>query len=94
MLEQSNPVTARGVVTDVIGLIIEANGPPVGLGVTCTIHQGDKEISAQVVGFKKDRILLMPLGELHGVAPGATIMGPASISSPRSPLIRMRSITE
>jgi flagellum-specific ATP synthase len=68
------PVTARGIVTDVTGLIVEGNGPPVGLGATCTIQQGDRDITAQVVGFRKDRILLMPLGELHGVAPGATIM--------------------
>ena len=29
---------------------------------------------AEVVGFRKDRILLMPLGDLHGIAPGAEII--------------------
>ncbi|HQH27833.1 MAG TPA: FliI/YscN family ATPase [Oligoflexia bacterium] len=72
-LQHTNPVTARGEVTDITGLIIEANGPAVGLGVTCSIVQGDRKVAAQVVGFRKGRILLMPLGELHGIAPGASI---------------------
>jgi len=56
------------------GLIIEGNGPAVGVGSTCSIVQGDKSMNAQVVGFRKDRILLMPFGEAHGIAPGATII--------------------
>ena len=73
-LEQTNPVVSRGVVTDLTGLIIEGNGPPVGVGATCSIVQGGQKIEAQVVGFRKDRILLMPLGDLYGIAPGATIL--------------------
>lgn len=73
-LERSKPIAARGVVTDLTGLIVEGNGPAVGVGTTCSIVQGDQHLPAQVVGFRKDRILLMPLGELHGIAPGATII--------------------
>jgi len=73
-LERSTPISQRGVVTDLIGLIIESNGPAVGLGSTCTIVQGDKRIPAQVVGFRRDKILLMPYGELYGIAPGASIV--------------------
>lgn len=64
---------ARGVVTDLTGLIIERNGPSVGVGSTCKIVQGSLEISAQVVGFKRDRVLLMPLADMTGIAPGAVI---------------------
>ena len=73
-VERTNPISARGVVTDLTGLIIEGNGPAVGVGTTCSIVQNGREIEAQVVGFRRDRILLMPLGELHGIAPGATII--------------------
>lgn len=73
-VEQSNPVVARGTVTDLTGLIIEGNGPSVGVGTTCRIVQGPIELSAQVVGFRRDRILLMPLGDMNGIAPGATIL--------------------
>jgi len=74
VLADARAVEARGVVTDITGLIVEGNGPPVGLGASCSINQGDRKLMAQVVGFRQDRILLMPLGELHGIAPGATIL--------------------
>lgn len=73
-VERSNPISARGTVTDLTGLIIEGNGPAVGVGTTCSIVQADRTVSAQVVGFRKDKILLMPLGEIHGIAPGAAIV--------------------
>lgn len=74
VVARATPIAARGVVTDLTGLIIEGNGPAVGVGTTCSIIQGASVIDAQVVGFRKDKILLMPLDELHGVAPGATIV--------------------
>lgn len=73
-LDRANPVASRGVVTDLTGLIIEGNGPAVGVGTTCSIVQGDQQISAQVVGFRKDRILLMPFSDTYGIAPGASII--------------------
>lgn len=73
-LRRSNPVAARGVVTDMTGLIIEGSGPAVGVGTTCSIVQGHNHFPAQVVGFRRDRILLMPLGDPTGIAPGATIL--------------------
>lgn len=73
VVERTNPVTAKGVVSDLTGLLIEGTGPAVGVGTTCTIVQGNVHIPAQVVGFRKEKILLMPLNELHGIAPGADI---------------------
>jgi flagellum-specific ATP synthase len=63
----------RGVVTDVTGLIIEGSGPFVSVGSQVMVTNGPNAIPAQVVGFKTDRVLLMPFGEIHGVAPGSTI---------------------
>ncbi len=63
----------RGTVTDVTGLIIEGSGPFVSVGSQVLVSNGSTSIPAQVVGFKSDRVLLMPFGEIHGVAPGATI---------------------
>ncbi|MCC6220378.1 MAG: FliI/YscN family ATPase [Deltaproteobacteria bacterium] len=73
-LERSKPIAERGVVTQLTGLIIEGNGPAASIGTTCSIVQDGKRILAQVVGFRKDRILLMPLDDMHGIAPGATIL--------------------
>lgn len=74
VIEQSRPITAQGVVTDIIGLVIEGSGPTVGIGTTCEIRCSDKIIPAQVVGFKKEKVLLMPLADTTGLAPGAIIV--------------------
>lgn len=81
VVDRSYPVAARGVVTDLRGLIIEGNGPAVGMGTTCTIVQGNRQLSAQVVGFRKNKLLLMPLGEVHGIAPGAHIVAHSESAS-------------
>lgn len=77
-LQQSRSVIKQGTVTDVTGLIIEGNGPSVGIGTTCDIRIGDRSVPAQVVGFKKDKVLLMPLADISGIAPGASIVSQAS----------------
>jgi flagellum-specific ATP synthase len=64
-----------GRVTRVVGLTIESLGPKVRMGGLCLIHSGiDKDsILAEVVGFKENKILLMPLGDLEGVGLGSTV---------------------
>ncbi len=64
----------RGVVTDVTGLVVEGSGPFVPMGSHVTIFSGLQRIPAQVVGFRKDKILLMPFLELQGISPGAAIV--------------------
>ena len=61
-----------GRVSKVVGLTIESDGPEVDIGELCTIRasRGKKTISAEVVGFKENRVLLMPLGEMTGIGPG------------------------
>jgi flagellum-specific ATP synthase len=63
----------RGTVTDMTGLIIEGTGPLVPVGSQVVIRSGKKMIPAQVVGFRSDRILMMPFSEVEGIAPGSTI---------------------
>lgn len=63
----------RGTVTEMTGLIIEGTGPLVPVGSQVEIRSGSHIIPAQVVGFRSDRILLMPFSEVEGIAPGSTI---------------------
>lgn len=70
----------KGVVTDVTGLVIEGSGPFVPVGSQVTIHAGVNKVLAQVVGFKKDRILLMPYSELQGLSAGLTITASGACS--------------
>jgi flagellum-specific ATP synthase len=65
-----------GRVTQVVGLVVEANGPNARIGDLCFIQTAEgSEIRSEVVGFRGDRVLLMPLGELSGVRAGCTVRG-------------------
>ncbi len=74
-----NTVKHFGKVTQVVGLVIESAGPAVSIGRLCTIenHDTGSKIRAEVVGFRDDRILLMPLGPINGITPGAIVTSTA-----------------
>lgn len=64
----------NGRVEKVIGLTIEARGPVAKIGDVCLIHGPDGEHSlSEVVGFRQDLVLLMPLGDVSGLAPGSVV---------------------
>lgn len=75
-LQQIEPIKTNGKVTQVIGLIIESTGPHARLGEVCYIYprDGGQKVTAEVVGFKENRVLLMPLGGLEGVGPGCEVI--------------------
>ena len=63
-----------GEVTQVIGLTIEANGPRANIGEICEVSASSGEgIPAEVVGFRDQRLILMPLGDIAGVGPGSLV---------------------
>jgi len=68
-LEPASPVQVRGRVLELIGLIVKAAVPGVRMGELCYIHthHRDRPVKAEVIGFQKDAVLLMPLGDLEGV---------------------------
>lgn len=69
-------VKYTGNITKVTGLTIESNGPMASIGELCYIYPHDKSkpIMAEVVGFREDKILLMPLGDMEGIASGSTVI--------------------
>src|SRR5256886_1575059 len=74
-LRELDAMCVGGRVTDGIGLVGEATGPGAPLGSLCRISTQEKGgIFAEVVGFRTDRVLLMPLGDLAGVAPGSQVL--------------------
>ncbi|WP_371368971.1 putative ATP synthase YscN [Sporomusa rhizae] len=66
----------NGRITQIIGLVIESQGPHVNLGELCYIHPRNlgEPIPAEVVGFRENRVLLMPIGELQGIGPGCEVV--------------------
>ena len=75
-VERLDPLTISGRVAAVNGLLIEARGGLTRLSVGARaeiVRFGEKPLSAEVVGFRDARALLMPFGPVEGVAPGAEI---------------------
>jgi flagellum-specific ATP synthase len=65
----------RGRVRDLIGLVVEATGLEAAVGEACLVAAGRHRppVPAEVVGFRGGRTLLMPLGDLQGIAPGRAV---------------------
>jgi flagellum-specific ATP synthase len=73
-IERSRPIRFHGKVTQVVGLVIEGYCPGAAVGALCEIYpRGGEPIPAEVVGFRDNKTLLMPLGELRGVGLGSLI---------------------
>jgi len=67
-VESVNPIRLHGKVTQVVGLVIEGYCPDTSVGAICEIRPKDGvPIPAEVVGFRDNKTLLMPLGDLRGV---------------------------
>ena len=66
----------KGKITKIIGLVIEADGPSINLGELCYIYPRIDAplLPAEVVGFRENRVLLMPLGEMQGIGPGSEVV--------------------
>lgn len=74
LIPQLPTTLISGRVVKVTGLVMEAVGIKLPVGSACTIHlQNDTIIEAEVVGFDKDRLFLMPQSDLDGVTPGAAV---------------------
>lgn len=75
-LERVAPYTVSGRIVQVVGLVIESNGPNSRVGDLVWIQtQSGDLIPAEVVGFRGDRVLLMAMGELDGVRAGDFTIG-------------------
>jgi len=70
------PLKAEGSVTEVVGLTIEVRGIRAQIGELCYLlpQERTERIPAEVVGFRQDCTLVMPLGELEGIRPGTRVI--------------------
>ncbi|MBR9646854.1 flagellar protein export ATPase FliI [Clostridium tyrobutyricum] len=65
----------EGIVKKVIGLTVEVEGIKASVGEVCTIYnEENSKITCEVVGFNENNVILMPLGELSGIAPGCRVV--------------------
>jgi flagellum-specific ATP synthase len=75
-LDATCAIQASGKVTNVVGLVIEAQGPVSRLGTVCDIYTKGRthKITAEVLGFRDNKVMLMPLEEIRGIGPGCPIV--------------------
>jgi flagellum-specific ATP synthase len=75
-IQHARIIKCYGRVVQVVGLVIEGTGPRLAIGEACCIErlEGEEPVFAEVVGFRENRMLFMPLGETRGIRPGNRIV--------------------
>ena len=75
-LDSINTIKTVGIVKRAVGLIVESQGPPVSVGEFCEISGPDSSfpIPAEVVGFRDNYVLSMPLFKVDGVKLGDRVI--------------------
>ncbi len=72
-------VARVGQVVQVVGLTVEARGPAAEVGELCLVYprragSAPAPVPAEVVGFRGGQVLLLPFGEMRGIAPGCRVV--------------------
>ncbi len=62
-----------GRIDKIVGLTIESIGPNAPLGELCEMNSRDQKFLAEIVGFKENKVILMPLSDTEGLSSGAAI---------------------
>ncbi len=74
LIEKIDPITTEGKVVKVVGSVIESQGPSASLGELCYIYPSKTRcIRTEVVGFREERLLLMPVEEVQGIRVGNVV---------------------
>ncbi len=71
-IQQAETISHTGKIENIVGMSIEASGCKAAVGDICRIYsdESSRQISAEVVGFKGDHLLLMPYAEMKGISAG------------------------
>jgi len=73
-IKSADLIVNSGQISQIVGLTIESVGPYVNIGDLCKIQSGPgKNLKAEVVGIKDNKVLLMPLGDMEGIGAGAAV---------------------
>lgn len=75
-IEQIDSFKRFGRVKRVVGLMIESQGPVSSVGDVCYIRIGkgrNRNIQAEVVGFKNENVILMPYTDVQDISPGCLV---------------------
>ena len=76
VIQAASPIKPCGSVKQVVGLVVEANGPVVQLGCMCDIYgkENEQPVMAEVLGFRDSTVLMMPLEDIRSIGPGSRVV--------------------
>ena len=71
-VRKAETISYTGKIENIVGMSIEASGGRAAVGDICQIYNGESggQVLAEVVGFKNDRMLLMPYSDMSGISSG------------------------
>jgi len=73
-LKGIDPIKYTGKISRISGLSVESTGPAVQIGSICHIcSDNGSSVMAEVVGFRDEKVLLMPFSDLSGIGPGSIV---------------------
>ena len=74
-IKDGDMLSRTGKIENIVGMSIEASGGRGAIGEICRIYsaESNSQVLAEVVGFKSDRMLLMPYQNMNGLAPGSFV---------------------
>ena len=69
-------VEEKGKVTKIVGLTVESMGPDASINDVCLIssRDGAVKVRAEVIGFRDERLLLMPYEDITGIGVGSMVV--------------------
>lgn len=94
-IQNADTFSLTGRIENIVGMSIEASGGNAAVGDICRIYNGDTgdQVTAEVVGFKNDRILLMPYSDMSGISAGNFVRNTGrQLTLPMGPFLRGRII--
>ena len=74
-IKDGDTLSRTGKIENIVGMSIEASGGHGAIGDICRIYsaESNSQVLAEVVGFRSDRMLLMPYQNMNGLAPGSFV---------------------
>ncbi len=74
LIDNIDPMRVYGRIVEITGIILKATGLRVSIGECCRIYTEEgRVIESEVVGFRGDHALLMPIGDIQGIKPNSRV---------------------
>lgn len=75
VIRNSSLYTYMGKIDKIVGTTVESTGPACNIGDVCTIEipKSGQSMKAEVVGFRENKVLLMPYEEIEGIGYGSAV---------------------